>query len=706
MAVARGTNPIWFNVNLTADAFDDNYYLYVLDNDIPYQPSQNVFLDDTGTVNAPFPLQYLANGTLSVDVFFTTDMLYRLEFRKNDGLAPPSQSDALIYLVEDYSPGTGGGGNITSVSLNTDNQLTNPQFSLINFSSPLTLTGATNQTINVAPGWDLVLPGTGNATLTQVALNSATSIPTNAPYALQVNISGWNEGEVYLRQRFEQSGMLWANKYVSASVTAKWTSGNSRALTGKMYSSTSAELATVLQTQDASTNFIELFGNGLMPATTNTDFPPTAYVEYRLYLPSTVNIQLTSMQLVVGNQALTFGYEQDTIQRQVDHTFHVYRDSLLTQPKDSVLTGWDFSLNPWQFTTTASTNVATFGYTADQTIIVQQAYVASATGNNVAVGRGTAAQNYAFEVKAVTATNQFAMIQYIDPTTIRPYWDDVMSSLVKLVAQKQSASNLRVKMRLIYRSSVPPTLAQAEPIASWVAGAEPAFAAGWATIAPTNDPVYNLSNGAHTLKFEGMTLPASDNAAMTLGIVIYTLDSMVESGTADLIHFNSASLVPNDFAIESNVLTFDETLRRCEYYYEKSYNVGVLPTTASETSGMITKAQTIFNNTSVYPATFTLEFKSPKRSSSPSVNFYSFSGAINTVTAQLINNNSSVARVNTIAIAPGGGSNWTQPYLSSNSATYEPSNANTMNTVAAAQNVPSGWIEFQYTVNAQLGIVA
>jgi len=166
----RGANPVWLLDNLTGDIMDDTYYLWVLQNDIPYQPA-TVWHDSEGTIPWTSPIRMLGNGTLPIDVFFDPDVLYRLEWRQNV-TPPPSQSDPLIYLVEDYSPGTGGGGNITTVSLNTDNQLTNAQFSLINFSSPLTLTGATNQTINVAPGWDLVLPGTGNATLTQVPLNS------------------------------------------------------------------------------------------------------------------------------------------------------------------------------------------------------------------------------------------------------------------------------------------------------------------------------------------------------------------------------------------------------------------------------------------------------------------------------------------------------------------------------------------------------
>lgn len=318
----RGSNPVWLLDDLTGNLMDDTYYLWVLENDIPYQPA-TVWHDASATNEWTNPIQVLANGTLPIDIFFDSETLYRLEFRKNDGTSTPSQSDALIYLITDYSPGSAGGNNITTVSLNTDNQITNAQFSLINFTSPLSLTTVTDQVINVGPGWDLVLPGTGNVTLTKVPLNSASGNinPTNAPYALQINISNWNEGEVYLRQRFEQSGMLWAGKYVSASVTAKWISGTSRNLVGKMYNSVPTELATVL-TGDASTNFIEIANNGLMPAANNTNTPPDAYVEYRLYLPSTVSIQLTSLQLIVSTQPLTFNYEQDTIQRQIDHTYN------------------------------------------------------------------------------------------------------------------------------------------------------------------------------------------------------------------------------------------------------------------------------------------------------------------------------------------------------------------------------------------------
>lgn len=320
----RGANPIWDMVDLVGLQMDDTYYLWVLENDIPYIPSSSIWHDADETIVWSNPIQVLANGTMPIDMFFSTNMLYRLEWRKNDGLLPPSQADQLIYLVENYSPGSSEGSNITAIALSTDNQITNPQFSLINFTSPLTLTSVTDQTISVAPGWDLVLPGTGNVTLTQVPLNSAigNANPTNAPYALQVQLSGtWSEGEVYLRQRFNQNGMLWAGQYVSASVTAKWISGSSRSLLGVMFDS-NGELIDVLDTTSLSTNFIEVTGNGLMPATTNTTFPPAAYVEYRLYIPATVNIQLTSFQLVVANQPLVFSYEQDTIQRQIDHTYN------------------------------------------------------------------------------------------------------------------------------------------------------------------------------------------------------------------------------------------------------------------------------------------------------------------------------------------------------------------------------------------------
>lgn len=571
----RGCNPIWSLVDLTGHQFDDTFYMFVLENTIPYIPS-TVYHDVSGTIPWNNPIQFLANGTLPVDIYWNPDLVYRLEFRQGD-----TQTDPLIYEVNNYTPGGSGITPVDTSAIASDNQVTNPQFSLISFASPYSQTSITDpDPIEVAPGWFLKLAGTGNVALERVALTATQANETNAPYALRITLSGSWSASPYLYQRFNENGMLWStftrSRYVASSITAK-VDGAPQSILAQLYDSMGTALTTVLDDTTLNGTYNEYTGTGLMPSTTNTNTPPAAYIEYRLFLPTSIDVYVTSIQLVSTLSNFHVQYIQETIERQQDHTFHYYLDSLLQQQKQSVLTGWDFGLNPWQFSSATSTNLPTFGYIADQTIMFQQAYVASAAGNNIATNRGSLAQNYGFKVTAVTATNQFAMIQYIDPTSIRTGWGKTFSSMVKLVAQLQGTVSL--KMRLIYRASLPSPISQTEPIASWAPLGQPVYAAGWTAISPANDPTYVLTNGSSTLKFEGFELPVSTNASMTLGIVIYTTTPMTQTGTADNIVFNSVSLVQNDFAIETPALSFDETLRRCQFYYRKSFLVGTVPTT-------------------------------------------------------------------------------------------------------------------------------
>lgn len=317
MTMVRGSNPIWYQVDLTAHAFDDTFYMFVLQNDLPYLPA-TVWQDPFADVEWSNPIQFLANGTLPNNIFYDPDAVYRLEFRQG-----PSQSDPLIDLVENYVPGSSGSTPINEPSFATDNQISNPQFALINFVSPLTLTSITTQVINVAPNWFLHLTGSGDVTLTQVLLNSSVQDPTNASYALQIQLSGsWTNA--YLSQRFNKNGVLWSNTYASLSVTAL--SGNApQNISAILVDSQANTIANLLETTPLTTTFNAYPGVGLVSASTNTDFPPplgTAYIELQLSLPVNCNITLTSMQLISGDVAIEYPYAQTTIERQIDQTYH------------------------------------------------------------------------------------------------------------------------------------------------------------------------------------------------------------------------------------------------------------------------------------------------------------------------------------------------------------------------------------------------
>lgn len=316
----RGANPIWSLVDLAGKQFDDTYYMWVLENEIPYIPA-TIYHDPD--LNTPWtdPIQFLANGTLPNDVYFEAQVVYRLEFRQHLGLGSPSQSDPLIYLVENYVAGEGGSTPVDTVAFASSNQITNPQFALINFVSPFTFSGTDPAPIQIGPGWFLDLAGTGTVTITQVPLNNTNSNPSNAPYALELNLSGWNSDSVFLRQRFTQNGMLWANKIVSTAITSR-IQGLNNTITATLVDSNGSTLGTVLPITTVDSSFNEFTGYAQLGPTTNPNTPPAAYIDYKLSLPSNADIYVTSIQLVVQDLPVQPSFEQDSINRQIDHTYN------------------------------------------------------------------------------------------------------------------------------------------------------------------------------------------------------------------------------------------------------------------------------------------------------------------------------------------------------------------------------------------------
>lgn len=575
----RGANPIWSEVDLQGKQFDDTFWLWVLENTIPYIPAtvyHNPDLTDPWTS----PIQFLGNGTLPVDVYFESDKVYRLEFRQHIGLGAPTQADPLIYEVNNYVAGSGGSTPIDTVAFASSNQVTNPQFSLINFSSPLTVTGTNPDPIEIAPGWVLNAGGTGTVIVSQVALNNANTNPSNAPYAIRLQLNGWTADSVKLVQRFQQNGMLWASKTVSSSVTARL-DGSPQNISAELFDSNNALLGSVLSSTAINESWNEFTGYSEIPATTNTDNPPSAYIEYRLSLPSNIDIYLTSFQLVVQELPLEPTFEQDSIERQVDHTFHYYRESLIIRPKDSILTGWDFRLNPWQFYARPLTTISSVGgYIADQTVLIAE--VASSLQTS---GSNTPAEGGSFVVKALNGVTQgrFALIQYIDPATCRPALVQTLSALVKARIVTTHGSQVGVKVKLLSSTTTPATVNQ---VTGWDADGPIFNPAIWDTSLPLNNPTRILTgnvvaNLSDPLAFDRiLPMAASSFASQTLALVVYTTAPMDNTlSSEDYISFQSISLAPNEFAIETNPKTFDETLRECQYYYQKSFLTDTLPAT-------------------------------------------------------------------------------------------------------------------------------
>lgn len=311
----RGANPIWSEVDLQGKLFDDTFYLFVLENTIPYIPAP-VYHDPDLNVAWTNPIRFLANGTLPIDIYFEPDKVYRLEFRQG-----PTQQDPLIYEVNNYVAGPGGSTPVDTVAMQSSNQVTNPQFALFSLENPVTIGGTNPDPIEIAPGWTLLLSGTGSVTIERVPLNNSNINPSNAPYALRLTMNGWTNDSVILRQRFEQNGMLWTTKMVSTTLTARL-EGSPQSVFANLVDSNNSVLGTVLPLTSLNEAWNEYTGHSELAVATDPDVPPAAYIDYLLHLPSNIDVYLTSFQLVVQDLPIEPSFEQDSINRQIDHTYN------------------------------------------------------------------------------------------------------------------------------------------------------------------------------------------------------------------------------------------------------------------------------------------------------------------------------------------------------------------------------------------------
>lgn len=707
MILTRGANPIWFMNDLVGHPLDDTYFAFFLTNTLPYIP-QAVYQDVNGLTPWSDPIQFQPNGGLPDNLYFLDGAVYRIEIRQG-----PDQNDSpLIYLIENYVPGSISQETADSILI-APNIVTNAQFSDVFFQGSITF--ATEGTYNIAPGWKLILTGTGTTTVTQVVNAGNTQTFGNPPYYLTLNNSGWTT--VQLVQEFDNNGALFGGGAVAVSFLATATTTAQPVTVA--YVPSVGPATDIFRTTVLTGGFNQYAGANDIPKSTNSDEGPDANVQIQFNMPGSSILSFTNIQILGQSTPLSNEFnivdipffQEIPYERIVDQEFHIYRDSLLKYPHESLLTGWNFENNPWQFRSTANTNVATNMYTADQTIVIQQAYVASATGNNVSTARDTAANHYGFKVTAVTANNNFALLQYIDPATIRDAWGGVVSVMVKAFITTVHTSTVRFKMRLIHKAALPNAVSQTDPIATWAAGSDPVAAATYTLIAPPNDQIYTLSSSTPTqFSFDNITLPASTNDNMTLGILIYTIDNMNQAATADSITFNDISLVNNPFALPTQSETFDQTLRKCQYYYESSFatsqpapGTGIVTVVGQRyTAGWVYFGGVASD---LYRSCFNLKFNTIK-CKNPTVKFYApDSTTAGQVQVSIQRGGAfppvTIAASNPVDVAITG---WTATGLSTSNLTMIANSATSIMNAGTGNQADQGVILYHYEADSRLGI--
>ena len=650
------------------------------------------FVDDNGDPFVPYAYPYDENG--DVDLYYVTVV--------SEGSVPQFVREAVPYIGDSVQK---------SQRTNTENELCNPQFVEILFQEgPITLNVSGSNTVTpIAPGWDLITTGSGTVTLERLQPTS-TAIPTNPPYILSISASSGLGANINLRQRLNNSPGIFRNGYVSGSFIASIISGGASNVSMDYNPSIGSSTSIINSTNiinDGAYHIIS--GNNQIPDQSNSP-ADSGYVDIIITIPTSRTIGISSLQIVGADDAVNVPFDEQTSDRQKDHLFHYYENSIINQPKANLLVGWDFGLNPYQFYSKAQTILAgTTDYVADQTILHLE------TAGSISSGQAGPGANFGFQLKAVngvgTGANRFAIIQYIHYSTIGQYFGQILSSMARAQKFTDHSSQTKLKMRIIYRTAGDsiPAISASEPITGWDSNGDVTFQSGWSSINPLNDISYILTelplatlsaNNFPRLPYNKFQLPPAINSTPYLGVVTYITNPIDNTlGSEDIIVFDKVSLMQNDFALDSPPQTFDESLRKCQFYYEKSFELDEYPAVGTNYNGAILLNVGLQDgaNSVLDRRSFTLDYKQPKAFPSTPTFYSPVTGASGNVRLIINQVGAGVA-----AEKDSGIVGWTVK----GSTTQ---NYSLMATIQDPQSVGfsanyEGILAYQYTISSRLGL--
>lgn len=685
-----------------------NNYIY---NELPNPltlSSVGTFQDDTGNDIIPYLFPYEGIPTEStggIELYYITV--------QSSGFVPQFVRQAWPNTI----------GEIAEEGFeNTDNQLSNPQFVEVNFNNfsiPYVYTVSGTGTIsNIAPDWDIVTNGAGTVSVKQIA-SVDTAIPSNPPYLLDITSTGINS--LLLRQRLVHSPRLLANSFINGSFVAASIGAQANLLSMQYIPSNGA--ATQYTFFSLSTTPDDLFKvfNGTIDTSglsINPDSPVTGYVDIEITIPVGAHIQISSVQIVgVEDINDTVEFLEQSTSRQIDHLFHYYNPALMFKPIPSYLVGWDFPLNPAQFTGSSvapAISANQSAYVWDQTIL----YMSANSGINV-----NRSANGGIVVTS-TSNCQGALIQYLDQTKVRELMENNLSVYVESAITSNNIS-VPVTVSLWYTKS--PSLPNVATgtnlsiVSSLDSNGHPTtFNGTWIEIPrldglgnATFNATFNTTTMFNTNSFNKFNLATTTDISSATFFAIVVGTGVIPSGNN--ITFNCVALTPGDIPTRPAPQTADEVLRQCQYFYEKSYTPGVVPGTIS-----FSGAQTSYINVntysgsavyfdSLYLQSFSFNFKQIKRVT-PNMTFYSpISATPGFVEAAIFSNSVPVSTAGGTGTNPNNYpiGNWT-PAINTTGAVMFCS-ATTVNQVTIStvnsNKGDEGLLLYHYEANALLGII-
>ncbi len=643
------------------------------------------FEDSLGNPVIPYFYPYDASGNVE---------LYYLRVTSAEGVEQFTR-EAVPYVV------SAGNNIVTSV---LENELTNPQFAEVLFTSPITFTfnAVADEVITIAPGWDVVLtsPGVGSLTLTIITPTGSLNRITNPGTLLNIKSTGLTS--LKLRQRLYGSPNLWGSGYLTATFIAKTYGGTSTVL--NMYYSQSngavVDELLVSATLPGDGNYAAYPGSALIPISNSADFFPNAYIDIYFDIPLTTEIDISSVMVSFTNDVNVDNilYDQTSYDRQVDYTFHYYNPLLQFKPIPSYLVAWDFPLNPAQIfgdsVGTQAIGANKSYYAWDQTIVFQTA------DNSIAVSRESTSL---YMNLTATTTTQAAVIQYLSGTQAQLILNQMALEGVSVMFAGSTTTPKTFTVSLWW--SVNPIGTGMTSNDSLVTGLDatgyPTVAAGWTEITklPLQKATFTTLTNIYQMNgFSNYIEPTAYLTGVSFAIVVGS--SSIPAG--EKISIASISIVPGKIPTIPAPQTLDQVLKECEFYYEKSYSNSSAAGAVDGQNSLISaqNAAIVTTQVGLYASGFNISFKNSKITT-PAVNLFSPSTGVGTAVSGLVYTENVLRNSGDLDLA-----NWTQTAIGSKNVYYVPANSTYLLGAAAVSTTnPQAFINYHYVADARLGLV-
>lgn len=621
--------------------------------------------------------------------------------------------DEISQFVREAWPNITASNNPATDSFPVQNQISNPQFTNVFISEDIetvyTVSSAVDEVFSFAPNWDFVISGTGTVTVERIAIPGNDNIPTNPPYVIDINVST-GITECLLRQRFSNNSGLWASTdnqdiFLSGTFIARSETVGSVGVQMFYIESSGGLPILIVDASVTNSSFTVLTGSTQdpIPASNNTDVGENAYIDIYLSFTAGSEIRISSIQVVptIGESINIVSYDQNSSRREEALQGDYYLPRLVRKRINSYLVGWDFPVNPFQLG--SSGNIATTAaYITDQTIALR------GSSGNVSFSRDGITNGLKF---TTAGTNDaFYILQYLEGGQVQDMLGSRLSVNVFGYQSTGDAATLRVYLFRGSSSATIPTL----PTSIGTVDSSGVFtltASDWSAFDRSGLPTAqatlhqnslntDINDSANDLGFSGWEIIDSGDIADTDKFAIVVTISY--SDASSVIKINSISVVPGDLPCRPSIKSSDETLRQCEYYYEKSY-------ANEDPAGTSTTNNTLINNMQIplsggtlqlFGRPFDIILRTIKRISG-NLSIYSPDGTTDSVLAIFktgtgvdISTNSSFSThfsvestsVKSILIATTGGSlastggaiNWNNQY---------------------------GYIQYHYVLDSRLGII-